>query len=74
MTDDQRRESSVPDQCNNPYDPDTSPDAHRAYREGWEARCVDKPHTATPYGADREAEQQAWMNGWQAAHLRFAQQ
>jgi hypothetical protein len=62
------------DQCNNPYDEETHPNAHDAYREGWEARRAERPHTANPYETEGWTVQRAWINGWQAAHLRFAQQ
>lgn len=61
------------DHCNNPYDPEAHPNAHRAYREGWEARCAEQAHTSNPYETDGWTVQRAWVNGWQAAHLHFAQ-
>jgi ribosome modulation factor len=61
------------DQCTNPYSAETHPAAHRAYREGWEARYDGRPHTANPHGTEGTTACRAWLSGWQAAHLRLAQ-
>ena len=73
MSDDREFHSGGLDRCNNPYDLDRHPNAYRAYREGWKARCEDESHTQNPYETDGWTVQRAWMNGWQAAHLHFAQ-
>jgi ribosome modulation factor len=73
MKDDSTARSGSIHQPTNPYDDDTHPNAHRAYREGWQARLEAEPHTVNPYGCHGAEIERAWLNGWLAAHLRRAQ-
>jgi hypothetical protein len=73
MVDPDSSPSPDDERCTNPYDEDDAPKLHRAYRAGWAARHDDIPHTSNPHD-DTDAEAgRAWINGWQAAHLRLAQ-
>ena len=73
MADDLFNTSSAPDHCTNPYDAESQPKAHQAYREGWEARGHEQPYDSNPYEARGWTLERAWLNGWQAAHLHHAQ-
>jgi len=74
MTESRSRGDETEEEYSNPYDADTTPTLHRAYREGWSARSDDRPHLTDPYGdTNQHRAHRAWLNGWQAAHLYLSE-
>lgn len=54
----------------NPYSPYEETARYRAFRDGWRARCEQRPLTSSPYPLSYSTLVLAWLDGWMAARSR----
>lgn len=54
----------------NPYNPYEETPRYRAFRDGWRARCEQRPLTANPHPFSHARLVLAWLDGWMAARTR----